>query len=253
MIQDPTFWKYVKDAEQEFSGWDFSWVTDSGRMKVQPLSWNFEQMIVPHIRQSQSMLDMGTGGGEFLSSLQPFPPSIYATEAYAPNVPIAKERLEPLGVQVVQIDTDDYLPFADQQFNLITNQHEAYSPSEVRRLLQKDGWLMTQQVGGLNDQQINQHLHKPLNQEFIDWNLATAVAQLEKNDFEIVYQKEEFPTERFYDIGALLYYLKAIPWQIPNFQIEEHMDDLYAIHLLIQKQGYFEVKQHRFVIHAQAK
>ncbi|TWM62046.1 hypothetical protein CHCC14814_3869 [Bacillus paralicheniformis] len=50
---------------------------------------------------------MGTGGGEFLSKLGPLPSSAYATECYFPNVPVAKERLTPLEVQVVQIDNDE--------------------------------------------------------------------------------------------------------------------------------------------------
>ena len=38
--------------------------------------------------------------------LQPFPSTIFATEGYAPNVPIARKKLEPLGVAVVEV-TDD--------------------------------------------------------------------------------------------------------------------------------------------------
>jgi hypothetical protein len=33
----------------------------------------------------------------------------------------------------------------------------------------------------------------------------------------VLEQKEEFPVSRFFDIGAIVYYLMAIPWQIPDF------------------------------------
>ncbi|RPK04748.1 hypothetical protein FH5_01986 [Priestia endophytica] len=46
-----------------------------------------------------------------MSTLQPFPKTLYATEGYKPNVPIAKERLEPLGVKVVQLHEDNKLTF----------------------------------------------------------------------------------------------------------------------------------------------
>ncbi|MCY8554717.1 hypothetical protein MOD27_09795 [Bacillus haynesii] len=46
---------------------------------------------------------MGTSGGELLSKLGPFPSSAYVT----PNVPVAKERLTPLEVQVVHFDNDE--------------------------------------------------------------------------------------------------------------------------------------------------
>ncbi len=70
------------------------------------------------------MLDMGTGGGEFLSSLAPFPPYTCATEAYPPNVPIAKARLEPLGIEVFQISEDNFLPIPDNTLDLVINRHE---------------------------------------------------------------------------------------------------------------------------------
>jgi SAM-dependent methyltransferase len=79
---------------------------------------------------------------------RPFPELAYATEAYAPNVPVAKKRLEPLGVRVTAIDDDDSLPFDDAGFDLVLNKHESFSPAEVRRILRPGGTFLTQQVGG---------------------------------------------------------------------------------------------------------
>ena len=67
------------------------------------------------------MLDMGTGGGEFLSSLAPLPDQTWATEAFLPNLPLAKARLELLGIQVVHVDSDFELPFVDEEFYLVIN------------------------------------------------------------------------------------------------------------------------------------
>ena len=50
---------------------------------------------------ASSLLDIGTGGGEFLSSLQALPQIVYATEVYKPNMPIARKRLSSLGVEVI--------------------------------------------------------------------------------------------------------------------------------------------------------
>ena len=94
------------------------------------------------MQRAKSMLDMGTGGGEFLSMLQPFPSTIYATEGYAPNVPIARKKLEPLGVTVVEVNDDTALPFQDGQFNLILNQHESYAASEVKESFLKMGFSL---------------------------------------------------------------------------------------------------------------
>lgn len=253
MKDDNKFQLFMKHAEQPFSGWDFSFISDTERVRSEPLSWSYGSIVVSLIHEAKSMLDMGTGGGELLSKLGPYPPLVYATEAYRPNVPIAKKRLSPLNIQVFQINDDEKLPFEKGTFDLIINKHESFSAKEVRRIITKDGFFLTQQVGGHDCNGINEMLGVPINDEYKDWNLEHALKDLEENGFDILKGMEEYPVQRFYDIGALIYYLKAIPWQVPNFNPEMYMDKLYQIHCMIEQTGFFDVKQHRFIILAKAK
>ncbi|WP_414428609.1 methyltransferase domain-containing protein [Bacillus safensis] len=252
MMNDKQFSSFIKQADEPFVGWDFSFISETGRMKSELLSWSYGSIAASLVQSARSMLDMGTGGGEFLSKLRPFPTSVYATEGYMPNVPIAKERLTPLGVKVVQISNDGNLPFGTGKFDLIINQHESFSSKEVRRMISKEGIFLTQQVGGLDCIEINENLRVPINEEFIDWNLKIALNEIQENHFEVLKSAEEFPILRFYDIGALVYYLKAIPWQVPGFEISNFKDELYTIHQTIEQKGYFDAKQHRFIILAKA-
>lgn len=252
MMNDKQFSSLIKQADEPFVGWDFSFISETGRMKSEMLSWSYGSVATSLVQSAKSMLDMGTGGGEFLSKLRPFPTSVYATEGYKPNVPIAKERLTPLGVKVVQIDQDETLPFEAGKFDLIINQHESFSSKEVRRIISKEGVFLTQQVGGLDCIEINENLGVSINEEFIDWNLELALKEIQESNFEVVKSAEEFPILRFYDIGALVYYLKAIPWQVPGFEISNVKDELYTIHKTIEQKGYFDAKQHRFIILAKA-
>ncbi|BCB03725.1 class I SAM-dependent methyltransferase [Bacillus sp. KH172YL63] len=240
----------LKEVEEEFTGWDFSYITGTGRMGSGMIPWSYGSMAIPLIRNADSMLDMGTGGGELLSMLQPFPPSVCATEGYPPNVPVARERLEPLGVRVEEINEDFHLPFEDNQFDLIINKHESYSPAEVKRILSAGGTFLTQQVGGDDCNGINIALGVPIPEDYTHWTLEYAVQELEKEGFEVSYSNRAYSCQRFYDIGALVYYIKAIPWQIPDFSVEAYRDSLYRIYQLIQEKGFFEVKQHRFIIKA---
>ncbi len=197
---------------------------------------------------------MGTGGGEFLSLLQPLPPNTYATEGYAPNVPIAKERLESLGVKVYAIIDDDEnanLPFEDNQFDLIINKHESYTPNEIFRILKPNCQFITQQVGGLNDMELNELLGANMDCEWDYWDLEYAIKELEKAGMQIIEQKEDFPLNRFFDIGAIVYHLKAISWQISDFSLEKYFDMLIKLHNKIQEKGYIDIKNHRFFIIAQ--
>ena len=60
--------------------------------------------------------------------------------------------------------------------------------------------------------------------------------------------QEDSPIMRFYDVGAIVYYLKATPWQIPDFSVEKYFDKLTEIHNHIEKRGYVDARMHYFLI-----
>ncbi len=242
---------FRKEAETPFAGWDFSYLTRTGRMVEAPLSWNYVSLVRKQMLGIQSMLDMGTGGGELLSLLHPFPKKTAATEGYSPNVEVARNRLEPLGVEVVAADGEDNLPFADDSFDLVINRHESYLPSELHRIIAPDGKFITQQVGGQDNLELNRLLDAPISGQYAHWNLCYAVNELEKAGFSILEQKEEMGFTRYYDIGAIIYYVKAIEWQIPEFTVEHYADRLLALHERIEAEGYVDIPTHRFFLVAQ--
>lgn len=249
---DELFDLFLADAEQPFAGWDFAYLADTGRMASEPLPWSYASVVLPHLRRVRAALDMGTGGGELLALLRPFPPRMCATEGYAPNVPIARARLEPLDVAVYAIGDDDLLPFADaESFDLVINRHESYAPGEVARVLRPGGRFITQQVGVDNDVRLNELLGIAHDVPWQHWRLATARAQLETAGFRVSEAREAFPNTRFYDIGAVAYYLNAVPWQAPGFSVPGHRDALRRIHQLIEREGHLEVANHRFFLVAQ--
>jgi SAM-dependent methyltransferase len=231
---------------QEFSGWDFRYIRD--RWKESPLSWNYPQLVRNFIQPEISLLDMDTGGGELLSSLQPLPRVTYATEAYSPNVIVARNRLEPLGVNVVQLGEDKSLHFADCFFDLVINRHGSYSASDIHRILKPGGTFITQQVGGENNFELNKMLQEYPQFEYSYWTLMLAVDQLEESGLQILEQKEEFPETIITDIGALVFHLKVVSWQIADFSVEKYYEKLAAIHNLIQEKGSFRIRSHRFLI-----
>jgi hypothetical protein len=102
-IKSKRFDELIAEAErQPFAGWDFSYVKD--RMVEATLPWDYVVEVLERLNGVSALLDLGTGGGEVLSQLAPFPPRTFATEEYAPNAPIAARRLHPLGAQVVRYE-----------------------------------------------------------------------------------------------------------------------------------------------------
>lgn len=237
--------RLIAEVEANFEGWDFSHL--SGRMEEFPLTWNYTIELNKYLKASSSMLDMGTGGGEFLSSLKPLPKSTCATEGYQPNIPVARNRLNPLGIEVFEVKDDSKLPFEDSKFDLIINKHEAYDPSEVQRILSQDGIFITQQVGGLNDSNLNE-LFGAKQSIYNEWCMNQAVVDIENNGLTVLKNKECITKTRFYDVGAIAYYLKCIPWQIEDFTVDKYFDRLVHINNIIEKEDYIDIICHRFLV-----
>lgn len=248
LLEGLSFEEVLRSTDMSFSGWDFSYLGKSGRMQEFPLRWNYFNLVLQALRQSEAMLDMGTGGGEFLSSLGNLPAHTCATEGYAPNVEVARQRLEPLGVKVAYITEDGNLPFEGGEFDLVINRHESYNTQEVHRILKPGGCFITQQVGGRNDQEFNDFLQAP-NDEFAHWNLDYAVSEL-KPYFEVIKREEEITRTRYFDLGAIVYYLSVIPWQIPDFSVIKYENQLRELHRILEQQGFWDTSCHRFIIAA---
>ncbi len=243
------FDRLVDEAiHQDFIGWDFSFIAK--RYVEDPPSWDYQQQVQARIAQVEAMLDLGTGGGEFLSTLRPLPPHTWAVETYPPNIPIARARLEPLNVRVTEVEALADLPFEATSFELVIARHECFLAGEIYRILQPGGLFITEQVGGQNNLRLNELLQEQVEHPFMGWQLAEAVKQLTAAGFEIIQAREEFPESVFYDIGAVVYYLKAIGWQIPDFSAAQYYDRLQTLHQTIQSNGGLAVKSHRFYIEA---
>jgi len=239
---------FAAEWDKPFRGWDFSAL--AGRMVTAPLSWDYQAMVAARLPDVRTLLDIDTGGGEFLAGLQPLPPETTATEAYPPNIPVARARLEPLGVRVVatELGQEASLPFADAAFDLVINRHGSYDPQEIRRILKPGGRFVTQQVGGTNNLELNRMLGAPADFGALTWKLDSAAAALRAAGLRISEQAEEYPLTRVYDTGAIIYYLKAIPWQVPDFTVDKYYDRLVAIYDAIREHGCVEMREHRFYL-----
>jgi len=246
---------------QPFSGWDFSWI--EGRITAKPLPWDYTGAVLEQARRSPDLLDLGTGGGEWLASLQLRPALTIATEAWPANVPVASARLGPLGVHVVQVapardnsgrpldGEGACLPFATGSLHLVVSRHESFEVPEVARVLAPGGWLITQQVDAGNDLEYQELLGmKPLPVDPCDRWEEWFPAQLREVGFEIVEQASAPFVQTVRDVGALAYGLKAIPWMVPGFSIATHRGRLREIQERIGREGPIVVRQRRFFLRA---
>jgi SAM-dependent methyltransferase len=245
-----TFDEMLQHAEaQAFKGWDFSYL--QGRWEDDDLPWDYRQIVEAKLANATTLLDMGTGGGEFLSSLKPLPAKTYATEAYPPNIKVATERLSPLGIIVKAIEDDEKLPFESNLFDLVINRHEEYGVDELWRIMKPNGVFITQQVGGSDSRELNDWLEIDDGENPANWSLSTEIAAFERAGFTLLDTTEVMAETRFFDVGAVAYYAKIIEWQFPRFSVVTHREQLLKIHDHIQAHGHWAMTSHRFLIVAQ--
>ncbi|MFE6779263.1 class I SAM-dependent methyltransferase [Streptomyces sp. NPDC057702] len=231
-----------------FEGWDFG--VFQGRYAEKSdadLPWSYPELVRALLPGAGALLDLGTGGGEVLASLAPLPARTAATEGFAPNVPVARKRLEPLGIEVAEVGDDDQLPFADASFDLVISRHESYDPAEIRRVLRPGGTFVTQQVGGGDLAEINAALGAPPH-GYADWDLRSAADELTSAGFTVTWQDEARLPAAFHDVGALVLFLRITPWHVPDFTVERYDAPLRALHAALSAGEPLPARCHRFAL-----
>jgi len=228
LSRDELVESWRREEGQPFVGWDFSYL--DGRMHKERPPWSYSSRAAELMRESSSVIDMDTGGGERLLGLkESWPERVVATEEYPPNLKLVIERLAPLGVEVkeVRVTRQDPMPFADGEFDLVLNRHSCFNAEEVARILRAGGTFLTKQVHGLWAEDLLAAFDaKP---QWPDTTLPNDVSVLEGAGLTMLTAEEWSGKLAFSDVGAIVYYLKAVPWLVPGFSVETHVDYLLSL------------------------
>ncbi|WP_433513051.1 methyltransferase domain-containing protein [Nonomuraea sp. CA-143628] len=241
--------RLVEQAVQaSLSGWDFGWL--SGRTSGGQPSWVYAERASSLLPTARRLLDMDTGGGELLASLSPLPRHTVAMEGWLPNIPIAGKRLRASRVAVLGAAADR-IPVREATFDLVLNRHGALNAAEIARVLVPNGRLLTQQVGSCNGLELNDALGAPPPIDPASWTLEVAVDRLRDAGLRVLDAREEMVDYVFHDIGAVVFQLRAVPWQVRDFDLNRYDQRLRALHERICAQGAFTARDHRFLIEAE--
>lgn len=242
----------------DVSTWGAGMLT--GRLVEDPPPWHYPELLRPYLDSADSVLDLGTGDGARLLEARPLPTHAVACEGWAPTLPAAAANLRPAGVSLVHCEdgpenTDpapdpDHpgLPFRDASFDLVVDRHTSFDPSDVHRVLRAGGTFVTQQVGSRHGSEVRALLGLPP-ADAVTWDLAAAVDQVAAAGFEVVDSGEAFPRMRWTDVGALVAYLRSVPWYLPDFTVAAYRDRLCELH----ESGRMEVDFHLFWLVAKGR
>lgn len=237
-------------AEEEIAyihGWDFSHI-DGRYLEPEELPWGYRQEILKVLKPEMKLLDLDTGGGEFLLSLNHPHENTAATENYPPNVQLCRDTLIPLGIDFRPGDAGKQLPFPDGSFDMVIDRHGDFCPTEIFRVLKPGGFFITQQVGAENDRELVEILCGDVPQPYPDQHLAIALRAFREAGFEIINGQEAFRPISFLDVGALVWFARILQWEFPNFSVDTHLDGLFRAQAQLEEQGCIHGRTHRFLL-----
>lgn len=237
-------------AEEEIAyihGWDFSHL--DGRLReAEELPWDYRREILQILQPDMKLLDLDTGGGEFLLSLGHPWAQTAATENYGPNVALCRETLLPKGIDFRRADAGKQLPFEDNCFDMVINRHGDFCSEEIFRVLKPGGWFITQQVGAENDRELVRLLCGDVPLPYPEQYLAIAEDQFRKAGFEIRKGQEAFGPIELLDVGALVWFARIIQWEFPGFSVDTHMEGLLRAQECLERNGSISGSTHRFFL-----
>lgn len=229
-------------------GWDFSWF--AGRATEQRPSWGYARLIGERMAGVDAGLDVQTGGGEVLATIPKPPPLLAATESWEPNLAVARRNLAPLGATVHHVGDEDPLPFPDATFGLVVSRHPVVTRfDEIARVLAPGGSYLSQQVGMGSMHELTAAMIG----EFEDSpgrSPERIAGQAEAAGLTVVDLRPEDLRAEFFDIGAVVHFLRKVIWTVPEFSVERYRPQLLALHERIEREGAFVATTRRFLIEA---
>jgi SAM-dependent methyltransferase len=229
-------------------GWDFSWF--DGRATEQRPSWGYARLVGERMARVRAALDVQTGGGEVLATAPQAPPLLVATESWPPNVPVAAANLRPLGASVVAAADVPSLPFRDAGFDLVTSRHPVNTWwDEIARVLRPGGTFLSQQIGAGTNRELSEAMMGPLPPPERGQPEQIAAAA-EAAGLRVLDLRAESLRVEFFDVAAVVYFLRKVVWTVPDFTVERYRDELRAVHDGIIANGPFVSHSKRVLIEA---
>ena len=231
-------------------GWEFGWL--DGRATEQRPSWGYQRLLRERLAAAEAALDIQTGGGEVLAGVgaENFPPRMVATEGWPPNVAQAAARLRPLGAAVVAHSGKPPLPFADATFDLVSSRHPVTLHwLEIARLLCPEGTYFAQHVGGRSNVEITEFFLGPRDRRDRREHLVEA-DQARAAGLEVVQCRNERLRLEFFDVGAMVFFLRKVIWTVPDFTVSHYRERLRDLHDQIERDGMFRSTMSRTLFEA---
>lgn len=244
-----SFEELIREAERAPAGWDFSWL--AGRAEEQRPTWRFFDRVAERAPTATRLLDVECGTGRMLSDLPTLPPTVVGVEGWPPSAAVAARSLGERGAYLlVGSNESGALPLRSDSFDLVISRHPVRVRwDEIARVLSPGGTYFAQHVGPHSMRELAEALRGPLPEAsardpLVERNAAEAAGLIVN---ELQYERPEVV---FYDIGAVVFFLRVVVWTVPDFSVDRYERQLRAVHDRIKADGCFRTTSSRLLVDA---
>jgi SAM-dependent methyltransferase len=151
---------------------------------------------------------------------------------------------------VEHVEEGGDLPFGDAAFDLVSSRHPtAQRWDEIARVLRPGGTYLCQGVGSGSNRELSEFLMRPQPAD-VSPAAQRAMAGARAAGLDVVDLREAATRVGFFDVGAVVHFLRTVVWTVPDFTVERYRARLRALHDVIQRDGRFVADSRRYLIAA---
>lgn len=185
-----------------------------------------------------------------LATIPKAPARLVATESWPPNLEVARRDLAVHGAVVVAVADDAAFPFEPGSFDLVVSRHPTVTDwPEIARVLAPGGTYLSQQVGACTVRELTEFMMGP-QPNGGGRSTSRAVAAAEAAGLQVSDLRAESLRLGFFDIAAVVHFLRKVSWIVPGFSVAQYRDRLFALHEVIRAEGSVKASTERFLIEA---
>lgn len=213
------------------NGWDFSKV----KSVSEGVKWDFYHEVTQVCKQSDLLLDIGTGGGEAVLSIADSALLLVGIDLSTGMIETATNNLKKSNksnVRFLQMEAEK-LHFPENFFNVVSCRHSGFCAKEINRVLVDDGVFLTQQVSESDKLNIKQAFRRGQALGIKTGTLKNQyITELSEAGFTDIQSFEYSATEYYQTPEDLIFLLKHTPI-VPSFGETEM--DFYILQEFIEE------------------
>lgn len=199
----------------KINGWDFSelQITSEG------VEWDFYEEVLKRAKETDVLLDIGTGGGEHLLTIASSLRLAIGIDSSIEMVKTAEDKLRKSlvsNLRLFQMNADELL-FPPRYFDLVSSRHAPFNASEIAKVLKGGGIFLTQQVSEADKLNLKIAFNRGQSFEEADGSLKEQyMKELKQAGFTEIQSFDYNATDYYQRPEDLIFLLTHTPI-IPNF------------------------------------